>query len=181
MFKLAIPVVLNRTAIATTHLQQGKTNLSHDSLTPAHVPFNAARLSLHTSQQKARSALFSVLFHSDLEAEVLLSSVDFFFCYLSDLPMPPAPCEKNIPLLTFSQSDHFRCKHIWLTIALKTYSFKQPYFQRRYFSPFLKKKNWFFCGPQKHSRQITWHHNLNQRQKLCFFTRWVCLIENLKM
>lgn len=144
MFKLAIPVVLNRTAIATTHLQQGKTNLSHDSLTPAHVPFNAARLSLHTSQQKARSALFSVLFHSDLEAEVLLSSLDFFFCYLSDLPMPPAPCEKNIPLLTFFQSDHFRCKHIWLTIALKTYSFKQPYFQRRYFSPFLKKKKLIF-------------------------------------
>lgn len=94
-----------------------------------------------TSQQKARSALLSVLFHSDLEAEVLLYSLDFFFCYLSDLPMPPAPCEKNIPLLTFSQSDHFRCKYIWLTIALKTYSFKQPYFQRRYFSPFF---NFFF-------------------------------------
>ncbi|CAB4029881.1 Hypothetical predicted protein [Paramuricea clavata] len=35
----AVPLVLSRITIATTIQQQGKTNLSHDGLNPAHVPY----------------------------------------------------------------------------------------------------------------------------------------------
>ena len=36
---LAVPLVLGRITVATACHQQGKTNLSHDGLNPAHVPY----------------------------------------------------------------------------------------------------------------------------------------------
>ena len=39
MSEPAVPLVLSRITIATTSHQQGKTNLSHDGLNPAHVPY----------------------------------------------------------------------------------------------------------------------------------------------
>src|SRR5271168_4401651 len=39
MSEPAVPLVLSRITIATTSRQEGKTNLSHDGLNPAHVPY----------------------------------------------------------------------------------------------------------------------------------------------
>ncbi len=39
MSEPAVPLVLSRITIATTSRQEGKTNLSHDGLIPAHVPY----------------------------------------------------------------------------------------------------------------------------------------------
>ena len=40
MSEPAVPLVLSRITIATTSRQEGKTNLSHDGLNPAHVPYS---------------------------------------------------------------------------------------------------------------------------------------------
>src|SRR3569833_879196 len=39
MSEPAVPLVLSRITIVTARLQKGKTNLSHDGLNPAHVPY----------------------------------------------------------------------------------------------------------------------------------------------
>ena len=93
MSEPAVPLVLSRITIATTSHQEGKTNLSHDGLNPAHVPY------WRVNNPTLGEFCFAMIGRADIEGSK------------SDVAMNAWPPQASYPCGNFSDTSFFKLRN----------------------------------------------------------------------